>query len=111
MLLLKIIGVIFGSFISGVVLLLAFFISCMAIELFFSDKKLSDYIAQIKVAKGDTYRNYMKCKGQCGTCKYHEGNLNRDKVLCKLSNKQMSERDTCDYYKMHRCFKKYEGKM
>ena len=109
--LLKIIDVIFVTFIGGVMFLSALFGACMAIELFFSDKKLSDYIAQIKVAKGDTYKNYMKCKGQCGTCKYHEGNLNRDKVLCKLSDKQMSERDTCDYYKMHRCFKKYEGKM
>ena len=77
----------------------------------FSFKKPSDYFALNRVKNGDTYRNYMKCKGQCGTCKYHEGYLNSDEVLCKLSDKQMSERNTCDYYKMHRCFKKYERKL
>lgn len=93
------------------VFLLTMFCFDLANDFDFSFKKPSDYFALNRVKNGDTYRNYMKCKGQCGTCKYHEGYLNRDKVLCKLSDKQMSERDTCDYYKMHRCFKKYEEKM
>ena len=93
------------------VFLLAMFCLDLANDLGFSFKKPSDYFALSRVKYGDTYRNYMKCKGQCGTCKYHEGYFNSDEVLCKLSDKVMSERNACDYYKMHRCFKKYERKL
>lgn len=92
-------------------LLFIMFCFDLANDLGFKFKKPSDYFALSKMKNGDNYRNYMKCKGKCGTCKHHEGNLNSDEVLCKLSDKVMSERNTCDYYKMHRCFKKYEGKM